>query len=174
MACVPFPTGLPWEPPGLFFLAGGSNLHHVQHWNGRFWHQFNSGSLIPLLFKINSRDRGWIILPREGCGCPRAPPPQWTAEENNPKWGLAVSTGLLVQLAPSTGCRREPAWLVVNCPGPPVWFSSRHAHLTGCHRAYTSVRVSWSGPLVRSYRANRVVCPRLTPESLSNRGSTLS
>lgn len=32
---------------GLLFLAGGSNLHHVQHWSGRFWHRFlNTGSLI--------------------------------------------------------------------------------------------------------------------------------
>lgn len=157
----------------LFFLAGGSNLHHAQHWSGRFWYRFNR-SLIPLLFKINSRDRSRVILRREGCGCPRAPPLQWIAEENNPKWGMAVRTSLLVQLALSTGCRREPAWLVVNCPGRPVWFSSGHAHLTGYHRAHTSVRVSWSRPLVRPYRANRVVCPSLTPESLSNQGSTLS
>lgn len=157
----------------LFFLEGGSNLDHVQHSSGRFWHQLNIGSLIPLLFKINSRDHSWIILPREGCGCTRAPPLQWTPEENNPKWGLAVRTGLLVQLASSTFRRREPAWLVVSCPGPPVWLSSRHAHPTGCHRAHTHQP---GEHVYRSsdHRANRVVCPHLTPESLSNECSTLS
>lgn len=35
----------------LFSLAGGSNLHHGEHWSGRFWHGFlNTGSLVLFLF----------------------------------------------------------------------------------------------------------------------------
>lgn len=63
-----FPSGPAVELSALFFLAGGSNPHHVQRCSGRFWHGFlNIGSLIlrflffpPLAFnlleKMNSRD----------------------------------------------------------------------------------------------------------------------
>ena len=63
-----FPSGPAVELSALFFLAGGSNPHHVQRCSGRFWHAFlNIGSLIlrflffpPLAFnlleKMNSRD----------------------------------------------------------------------------------------------------------------------
>lgn len=70
----------------------------------------------------------------------KGPTSAMDTEENNPKWALADRTGLLVQLAPSAGHRKEPAQLVVNCPGPPVGLSSRHAHPAGCvcmHKVHT-------------------------------------
>ena len=84
---------------------------------------------------------------------------QWTSEENNPKWGLAVRPGPAGAAGIPHGHGRELARLVVNCPGPPVWLFSRHTRPAGCVCAHTSARESQSmwalDPVIRPHGASR-------------------
>lgn len=82
---------------------------------------------------------------------------QWTSEENNPRWGLAVRPGPAGAAGIPHGHGRELARLVVNCPGPPVWLFSRHTRPAGgvcvcAHAGHTRQpgRARARGPWIQS------------------------